>query len=163
MAKAASTKKVVRKRRERKNIEKGAAHIRKTLNADYFSIADDRTRVINDIIEHVSGKVALFGWHDWMVRGVKSVYLGSANLTREFVDADVLVAGKSVSHTSKVIDIAYFAKKASYLSFITLLIFKIVVAIFALFGVASVYFALIGEFVIYIALSLFWTFRFKRL
>ena len=40
MAKAASTKKVVRKRRERKNIEKGAAHIRATFNNTIVTITD---------------------------------------------------------------------------------------------------------------------------
>ena len=40
MAKAASTKKVVRKRRERKNIEKGAAHIRATFNNTIVTISD---------------------------------------------------------------------------------------------------------------------------
>lgn len=39
MAKAA-TKKVVRKRRERKNIEKGAAHIRATFNNTIITISD---------------------------------------------------------------------------------------------------------------------------
>ena len=39
MAKAA-TKKVVRKRRERKNIEKGAAHIRATFNNTIVTISD---------------------------------------------------------------------------------------------------------------------------
>ena len=39
MAKAA-TKKVIRKRRERKNIEKGAAHIRSTFNNTLVTITD---------------------------------------------------------------------------------------------------------------------------
>lgn len=40
MAKAATTKKVTRKRRERKNIEKGAAHIRSTFNNTIVTITD---------------------------------------------------------------------------------------------------------------------------
>ena len=40
MAKAAATKKVVRKRRERKNVEKGAAHIRATYNNTIVTITD---------------------------------------------------------------------------------------------------------------------------
>lgn len=40
MAKAAATKKVVRKRREKKNIEKGAAHIRATFNNTIVTISD---------------------------------------------------------------------------------------------------------------------------
>ncbi len=40
MAKATSTKKVVRRRRERKNIEKGAAHIRATFNNTIVTISD---------------------------------------------------------------------------------------------------------------------------
>ncbi len=40
MAKAATNKKVVRKRRERKNIEKGAAHIRATFNNTIVTISD---------------------------------------------------------------------------------------------------------------------------
>ncbi|HBE13288.1 MAG TPA: 30S ribosomal protein S11, partial [Clostridiales bacterium] len=39
-AKATSTKKVVKKRRERKNIEKGAAHIRSTYNNTIVTITD---------------------------------------------------------------------------------------------------------------------------
>ena len=39
MAKA-TTKKVVRKRRERKNVEKGAAHIRATYNNTIVTITD---------------------------------------------------------------------------------------------------------------------------
>lgn len=40
MAKQASNKKVVRKRRERKNIERGAAHIRATFNNTIVTISD---------------------------------------------------------------------------------------------------------------------------
>ena len=40
MAKQAATKKVVRKRRERKNIEKGAAHIRASFNNTIVTISD---------------------------------------------------------------------------------------------------------------------------
>ena len=40
MAKVAATKKVVKKRRERKNIEKGAAHIRSTFNNTIITITD---------------------------------------------------------------------------------------------------------------------------
>ena len=40
MAKATATKKVVRKRRERKNVEVGAAHIRATYNNTIITITD---------------------------------------------------------------------------------------------------------------------------
>ena len=40
MAKAATTKKVVKKRRERKNIEKGAVHIQATFNNTIVTISD---------------------------------------------------------------------------------------------------------------------------
>ena len=40
MAKAATTKKVVKKRRERKNIEKGAVHIQSTFNNTIVTISD---------------------------------------------------------------------------------------------------------------------------
>jgi len=40
MAKAATAKKVVRKRRERKNIERGHAHIRATFNNTIVTISD---------------------------------------------------------------------------------------------------------------------------
>ena len=47
MATKASTKKVVRKRRERKNVEKGAAHIRSTFNNTIVSITDLQGNVIS--------------------------------------------------------------------------------------------------------------------
>lgn len=40
MAKAAANKKVVKRRRERKNVEKGAAHIRSTFNNTMVTITD---------------------------------------------------------------------------------------------------------------------------
>lgn len=40
MAKAATTKRVVKKRRERKNIEKGAVHIQTTFNNTIVTISD---------------------------------------------------------------------------------------------------------------------------
>ena len=40
MAKVTSTKKVVKKRREKKNVEKGAAHIRSTFNNTIVTITD---------------------------------------------------------------------------------------------------------------------------
>ncbi len=40
MAKAATTKRVVKKRRERKNIEKGAVHIQTTFNNTIITISD---------------------------------------------------------------------------------------------------------------------------
>ena len=40
MAKAATTKKVVKKRRERKNVEKGAVHIQTTFNNTIVTISD---------------------------------------------------------------------------------------------------------------------------
>ena len=40
MAKAATTKKVVKRRRERKNIEKGAVHIQSTFNNTIITISD---------------------------------------------------------------------------------------------------------------------------
>jgi small subunit ribosomal protein S11 len=43
----ASTKKVVKKRRERKNVEKGAAHIRSTFNNTIVSITDLQGNVIS--------------------------------------------------------------------------------------------------------------------
>lgn len=46
MAKAA-TKKVVRKRRERKNIEKGAAHIRATFNNTIVTISDVKGNAVS--------------------------------------------------------------------------------------------------------------------
>ena len=43
----AAVKKVVKKRRERKNVEKGVAHIRSTFNNTQVSIADARGGVIS--------------------------------------------------------------------------------------------------------------------
>jgi small subunit ribosomal protein S11 len=44
---AATTKKVVKKRRERKNIEKGVAHIRSTFNNTMVTISDVQGNVIS--------------------------------------------------------------------------------------------------------------------
>ena len=44
---AATTKKVVKKRRERKNIEKGAAHIRSTFNNTIVTITDVQGNVVS--------------------------------------------------------------------------------------------------------------------
>ena len=46
MATAKNAKKIVKKRRERKNIEKGAAHIRSTFNNTIVSITDLQGNVI---------------------------------------------------------------------------------------------------------------------
>ena len=40
MAKTTTTKKVIRKRREKKNVEKGAVHIRSTYNNTIVTITD---------------------------------------------------------------------------------------------------------------------------
>ena len=45
--KVSATKKVVKKRRERKNVEKGAAHIRATFNNTIVSITDLQGNVIS--------------------------------------------------------------------------------------------------------------------
>ncbi len=47
MAKAATTKKVVKKRRERKNIEKGAVHIQSTFNNTIVTISDAEGNAIS--------------------------------------------------------------------------------------------------------------------
>ena len=47
MAKAATTKKVVKKRRERKNIEKGAVHIQSTFNNTIVTITDKQGNCIS--------------------------------------------------------------------------------------------------------------------
>ena len=47
MAKAAATKKVVKKRRERKNIEKGAVHIQSTFNNTIVTISDAEGNAIS--------------------------------------------------------------------------------------------------------------------
>ncbi len=47
MATTAATKKVVKKRRERKNIEKGTAHIRSTFNNTIVTITDVQGNVIS--------------------------------------------------------------------------------------------------------------------
>ena len=47
MATKASTKKVVKKRRERKNIEKGVAHIRSTFNNTIVTITDMQGNAIS--------------------------------------------------------------------------------------------------------------------
>ena len=47
MATAKNSKKVVKKRREKKNIEKGAAHIRSTFNNTIVSITDLQGNVIS--------------------------------------------------------------------------------------------------------------------
>ena len=44
---AVTTKKVVKKRRERKNIEKGVAHIRSTFNNTMVTISDVQGNVIS--------------------------------------------------------------------------------------------------------------------
>ena len=47
MAKMASAKKVIKKRRERKNIEKGAAHISSTFNNTIITITDAQGNAIS--------------------------------------------------------------------------------------------------------------------
>lgn len=47
MAKATTAKKTTRKRRERKNIEKGCAHIRSTFNNTIVTIADTAGNVLS--------------------------------------------------------------------------------------------------------------------
>ena len=47
MAKAGNTKKVVKKRRERKNIEKGAVHIQATFNNTIVTISDAEGNAIS--------------------------------------------------------------------------------------------------------------------
>ncbi len=47
MAKAVAGKKVIKKRRERKNIEKGAAHIRATFNNTIVTISDVQGNVVS--------------------------------------------------------------------------------------------------------------------
>ena len=47
MAKVAAAKKVVKKRRERKNIEKGAAHIRSSFNNTIVTISDAEGNAIS--------------------------------------------------------------------------------------------------------------------
>ena len=47
MAKAQSTKKVVKKRRERKNIARGTAHIRATFNNTIITITDENGNAIS--------------------------------------------------------------------------------------------------------------------
>ena len=47
MAKEATTKKVVKKRRERKNIEKGAVHIQSTFNNTIVTISDAEGNAIS--------------------------------------------------------------------------------------------------------------------
>ena len=47
MAKAVTTKKVVKKRRERKNIEKGAVHIQSTFNNTIVTISDAEGNAIS--------------------------------------------------------------------------------------------------------------------
>jgi len=47
MAKVAATKKVVKKRRERKNIEKGAVHIQSTFNNTIVTISDAEGNAIS--------------------------------------------------------------------------------------------------------------------
>ena len=47
MAKAGSNKKVVRKRRERKNVESGVAHIRSTFNNTIVTITDTQGNAVS--------------------------------------------------------------------------------------------------------------------
>jgi small subunit ribosomal protein S11 len=47
MAKETTTKKVVRKRRERKNVERGSAHIRATYNNTIITITDNAGNAIS--------------------------------------------------------------------------------------------------------------------
>jgi small subunit ribosomal protein S11 len=47
MAKAGTAKKVIRKRRERKNIEKGTAHIRSTYNNTIVTITDTNGNAVS--------------------------------------------------------------------------------------------------------------------
>ena len=47
MAKVAATKKVVKKRRERKNIEKGSVHIQSTFNNTIVTISDAQGNAIS--------------------------------------------------------------------------------------------------------------------
>ncbi len=143
--------------------EAGAERIRNTLNIDYFSIGDDRTRIINDIMDNVSGKIAIFGWHDWLVSGVESVYLGCGRVDSIYSDADIVVSGKSVLRSSDIISIASLAKKMSYLMFAAFCAFKVIITIAALAGAASVYFAIIAEFVIYALMAFFVSYKFKKL
>ncbi len=47
MAKATTSKRVVKKRRERKNIEKGAAHIRSSFNNTMVTITDTQGNALS--------------------------------------------------------------------------------------------------------------------
>ncbi len=141
--------------------EAGISRVRNILKADYFPITEDRGKIINDIIDNVNGKIILFGWHDWMVTGVTSVYLGSGRIDDEYTDSDVVVAGKSVSASAVITGISAMAEKYIRLSFVAFSLFKILIAVFMLIGMTSVYFTLITEFLLYTALSFFVSYRYK--
>ena len=47
MAKTTTTKKVIRKRREKKNVEKGAVHIRSTYNNTIVTITDTNGNAVS--------------------------------------------------------------------------------------------------------------------
>lgn len=143
--------------------DEGAARLSDTFNVEYFSIAEDRMKIINEMKRNVPGKVAVFGWHDWLLEGVKTVYLGNKKFYSDDFDADIATSGSSASRVSDVINIAYHAKRTIYFSAIALFAFKIIVGLLALFNVASVYFAVLGEFILYVALAFISSFKFKKI
>lgn len=143
--------------------ESGIENIRNILKADYFSVDDDRTKILNDIMDNVRGRIALFGWHDWLVSGVYSVYLGKEKIDDAYVDATVAVAGSSVERCADVIELAHMAKSLSRISFFAFAALKIIVILFMFFGKTSVFAVLLCEALLYAGLSAMIIFRHNKL
>lgn len=143
--------------------EIGADHIRNILKADYFSVDDDRTKILNDIMDNVKGRIALFGWHDWLVSGVYSVYLGKEKIDDAYVDASVAVAGNSVERCADVIELSHMAKDYAGISFCAFSIFKLIVVVLMFFGIVSVIGTLLCEALLYAGLSAIIIFKHNKL
>ena len=91
MAKA-TTKKVVRKRRERKNVEKGAAHIRATYNNTIVTITDVNG---NAVSWASAGELGFKGSRKSTAFAAQMAAETAANASKEFglKSVDVLVKG----------------------------------------------------------------------
>lgn len=143
--------------------QNGIDNIRNILKADYFSADDDRTKILNDIMDNIKGRIAIFGWHDWMVSGVYSVYLGKEKIDDRYIDANIAVAGKSVERCADVISLAHTAKSFALTAFYAFAALKFIIVLFMLLGRSSVFAVLLLEILLYAGLSAFVIFKHNKL
>ena len=88
MAKATSTKKVVKKRREKKNVEKGAAHIRSTFN--------------NTIVTSTDTQGNSIAWASAVACGFKGARKGTPFAAQSAAE---IVAKKSIDQGMKKVEV----------------------------------------------------------